>query len=258
MKLGVINYINVLPVYYSIINGSVPLPEEWKLVYDTPKQLVESFSKGELEVSPVSSFSLSFLKEVLVFPTLCIASKGRVLSVKLFSNVDFGKIKEIYTTHESLSSVNMLKIILNKKGYNISRYIETNDLNRDVVLAIGDKALKMNKIYRYTMDLGEEWYNIFHLPAVFALWIARQGIDRGYIGEINKALETSLKKSMENMNEIINYAKFKTRFEEDLLKEYYMALYYHLGDEEKQSLKTFFEESYKLGLIANIPDIKYL
>jgi chorismate dehydratase len=258
MKLGVINYINTLPVYYNIINGSVPLPDGWELVYDTPKQLVESFLKGNLDVSPVSSFSLSFLNEVLVFPGICIASKGKVLSVKLFSNIDLGKINEIYTTHESLSSVNMLKILLNKKGYNISRYIETKDLNHDVVLAIGDNALKIKKKYRYIMDLGEEWYSTFHLPAVFALWIAKQGIDKENIREINNALEISLKKSMKNMNEIINYAQSKTGFDENLLKEYYRVLYYHLGEEEKQSLSIFFKESYKLGLIENIPNIKYL
>ncbi|MGC8581564.1 MAG: menaquinone biosynthetic enzyme MqnA/MqnD family protein [Thermoplasmata archaeon] len=258
MKLGVINYINVLPVYYNIFNGNVPLPDGWELVYDTPKQLVESFSKGNLDVSPVSSFSLSLLNDVIVFPDICIASKGRVLSVKLFSNEDLGKIREIYTTHESLSSVNMLKIILNKKGYNISRYIETTDLNKDVVLAIGDKALKMEGRYKYILDLGEEWYDIFHLPSVFAVWISRKSIQNGSIEKINNALKNSLKKSLNDMNEIIKYAQSKTGLEESLLEEYYKRLHYHLREDEKQSLRIFFEESYRLGLIDNIPHIKYL
>ena len=54
------------------------------------------------------------------------------------------------------------------------------DCSADAVLLIGDRGiLAPEEKFEFVWDLGEEWTHWTGLPFVFALWVARPGLDWG-------------------------------------------------------------------------------
>ncbi len=50
----------------------------------------------------------------------------------------------------------------------------------DAVLVIGDRAMRVpHESFHDVVDLGEAWHALTGLPFVFALWVARAGVDLG-------------------------------------------------------------------------------
>ena len=59
----------------------------------------------------------------------------------------------------------------------------------DAVLVIGDRAMRVPREPFYdVVDLGEAWHALTGLPFVFALWVAREGVE---LGDLPEALEQS-------------------------------------------------------------------
>ena len=50
----------------------------------------------------------------------------------------------------------------------------------DAVLVIGDRAMRVpGDPFHDVVDLGEAWNTLTGLPFVFALWVAREGLELG-------------------------------------------------------------------------------
>ena len=59
----------------------------------------------------------------------------------------------------------------------------------DAVLVIGDRAMRVpHEPFHDVVDLAEAWQALTGLPFVFALWVARGGVD---LGDLPEALERS-------------------------------------------------------------------
>ena len=54
-RIGYIDFLNSLPVYYGLETGAVPLPPGVELVKDVPAQLNRRIASGELDVTAMSS-----------------------------------------------------------------------------------------------------------------------------------------------------------------------------------------------------------
>ncbi len=59
----------------------------------------------------------------------------------------------------------------------------------DAVLVIGDRAMKVpHEPFHEVVDLAEAWNELTGLPFVFALWVARAGVD---LADLPEALARS-------------------------------------------------------------------
>ena len=259
MILGAIDYINILPVYYPIYTNSVKLPDKWKIERRVPSDLVDMFVNGSLDVTPVSSIALPVIKgKCTVLPGLSISSYKKVRSVLFYYNDDLDG--DVYVTSESRSSVIMLKIILHHYGIKTGNITIVNDLREMMnnILLIGDKALTYtnNNRFQHVMDIAEEWSRIFNLPAVFAIWVARDSLDDDIIETIYEAITKSKSMYPENIEKIVEYSHKLHGLEPDILRQYYRSLSYELSEDHIKSLNLFFSEAYNIGAIASIPEIK--
>ena len=262
LKIGAVSFINAYPLTKNL--------EFHNIIYDIPSVLADKLAKKELDVALISSveYAKNF-KEYRYISNLCISSMKKVDSILLFSKMDnLFDIKNLKYDISSRSSVAMLKIIFSKKNGFIPNFSscdigEIKDFMNsdnsvsneiDAVLLIGDNALKykdiqlskntgFNKIY----DLGSEWYNIFGLPFVYALWVAREEI------EIEESyLRNAYEKNKTHIKEILLESGHLTDFNFNYLTN---TINYILTEDHIKSLDIFFKEAVKIGIIENDPHI---
>jgi chorismate dehydratase len=133
MKIGHINYLNLLPFYQFLKKKNIPI------IKGIPAEINKLYKKRKIEAAFISSIRA---KNEKCF-NVGIAAKKRVKSVLLCEGEGIDRESE---------TSNMLKKILNLKGQ----------------VVIGDKAFKKKDC----IDLAEIWYKKYKLPFVFALFCA--------------------------------------------------------------------------------------
>jgi chorismate dehydratase len=248
MRVGKFGYLNnFLPYYYL---------KDVEIVEASPTEMAHMLLKGEIDYAPIPSFFFLKNKEELRHYSFCVASKQRVLSVVVVSKnkkLDDGKIA---VTPHSMTSVNLLRIILNEKGLkNKLVFMDTPRacelLDRcDHALVIGDEAIKARMIYRVLMDLGEEWFEITGLPMVFGISSSLRGVDASIAD--SKIME-SIDRGFRNYEVVVEAAEEEFRMPREFLEEYFKILTYKLGSREIKGLKTFEEMCHEHGLFEEEP-----
>ncbi|MET1124277.1 MAG: menaquinone biosynthesis protein [Archaeoglobaceae archaeon] len=226
-KFGFLN--NYLPYYH--VNG--------KVVEASPKEMATMLLEGKIVYAPVPSFFYLRNKEILRIYRFCVASDGRVLSVAVFSKS--GKLGErIGATTKSVTSVNMLRIILAERGTRAKIFeVDAPDIARfDSVLLIGDEALRALLKYRVAMDVGEAWKDLTGLPAVFGVSASLKNVDASRYDEM---ILESTRKAYENFEEVVSSAAKAFRYPEELVREYFSLLRFELREKERRGLREFEE-----------------
>ncbi len=258
-KFGFVN--NFLPYYWLEQRGERPTE-------GSPRNLVEMFEKGEVDFAPVPSFYYIKNKDKLRSYEFCIASKSRVLSVVVvkhfFRKESFSKEFKAYdedkggiaVTNQTLTSLNLLKIILREKvrGRKKKNRIVLVDESKasellkhcTYALVIGDEAIKARMKYRVVMDLGEEWHDLTGYPMVFGIAVSRKERD---MSEVNKEVMESIAWGKRNADVVVAEAAKKFGMPVEFLREYFNTLTYQIGAKERRGLELFEEKCYEYGLL---------
>ncbi len=246
MRVGKFGFLNNFLPYYWLEKQNVEVVEA------PPKKLAEMLENGEIDFAPVPSFYFLKNKERLKNYDFCVASEGRVLSVIVISKKKTLDDGCIAVTNETMTSVNLLRLILKERG--MKNRIVLMDKNNacdllkycDHALVIGDEAIKARMQNRVVMDLGEEWYELTGYPMVFGVSASLKNRDAS---EINRRLMESVEWGLNNMNIIVDEAKKKFNLPSEFLEEYFRCLNYRLGSKEKRGLEIFEEMCRENGLL---------
>ncbi len=287
--IGEINYLNVFPIYY-YLKKEMKIHSELnflKFIYGTPAFLNNSLKSGNIDISPSSSFYYILnYQSSLIFRDISISSKKIVKSIYLFSPKPIENFREnetIYITPETLTSLNLLKILLieiykfdiNKfnfitlpSGDNLEFKSEFNKMDYKILLHIGNNALKFKKQIKtgyFTYDLADLWYKFTGFPFVFALFIIRKDSYYRKQSEL-KTLYKYLMKSKENAvkgfeeaalsilkNNDYNFISY-----EELIDYWTNCLSFDFGEEEINGFKLYYELLYKNKLISSVPAINFV
>lgn len=266
LRLGKIGYMNVLPVYYPLESGIVSHP--FSIVSGTPAYLNRLMSEGSLDVSVVSSIEYARHPErYYILPDLSICCHGPVKSVLLLSRTPIERLggRAVLASTQSHTSVALLKVL-----FSIHLGIDVDlvpggctealgsDAPPEAFLAIGDEALQLRSLgdFPHRWDLGDVWHRWTGLPFVFALWvIQRKSVER-WNGTLETAIETlSAAKSWSraHLDVICHQARERGILGFDELRDYYGALGFDLGEEEKQGLELFFQYLSQVGELNRAP-----
>ncbi|MDO8587061.1 MAG: menaquinone biosynthesis protein [Armatimonadota bacterium] len=258
--IGCLPYLNVKPLSYLLERE--PLPEGWDLTYAPPARLAEMLRTGEICAAPVSSFACFENPDLRIVPDICIASRGRVTSVLVFSNRPVEEISTIAVDSGSLSGAAMLRIIL-KERYDISPAFNMSDPDPDLMLRANDACLTLgNRAMQYdakrsrglrVLDLGEEWLDLTGLPAVFAVWAVTPDAP---VQELIPMLVRSKDAGIEAVDEIALEESLKLDLSYDVCRRYLSeVMVYDMGPDELQSLNLFAQKARLHGLISGVPDL---
>lgn len=190
LTLGVIDYLNVEPLYYRLEERLAGRGVAF--VRGVPTALNRALAAGEIDLAPISAIAAAQMADrVAVLPDLAIATIGAVKTVLLFSWMADPRELDgvrIALSDESATSAELVKILAREFWRVQPRYsVEPQNLEAMLrraaaALLIGDGALVESAHRRdipgrgqpYVFDLGDEWLKWTGLPFVFALWAARR------------------------------------------------------------------------------------
>lgn len=190
LTIGVIDYLNVQPVYYRLQERLAG--RDVRFVYGVPTTLNRMLIDGEIDLAPISAIETArHADQLAVIPNLGIATLGAVKTVLLFSWMpDPAELDgcTVALTDHSATSVELLKALCRQR-YSIAPRWRVTPQNLEEMLSrasgallIGDEALIEGSLHRsiarrgvpHVFDLGDEWLKWTGLPFVFALWTVRR------------------------------------------------------------------------------------
>lgn len=262
VRLGVIDYLNVVPVYDWLLRRereAVGLPGV-ETVAGVPAEMNRALLAGEIDVSNVSSVAFGVhASDWLLVPRLSVAAHGRVESVLLFSwHEDWRQLdgRSIALTNHSATSVELVRLLAEQRyGAHPSYVAETPDLDamlaqHEAALLIGDIALKEWHARRsvadrgqpYVFDLAAEWEAWTELPFVFSVWAARadraEAIRQSSVIEL---LRTSKERGLADLERLADEAALRLDLPREVCARYLRLLDYELSERDMQGLRTFLE-----------------
>jgi chorismate dehydratase len=251
MRIGAVNYLNSKPLVY----GLDALAPQVRVTYDLPSRLADSLVAGRLDVALVPSVEFFRTPGSTIVSDACVACRGPVLSVKLHFRVPAGDVRRVALDEGSRTSAALTRILLaemygiqpNWEPLPIGCGLETT--NADAVLLIGDRAIanaSTEEEFVEVWDLGKKWCDWTALPFVFAMWIARAGID---VGEVTAVLSAARDNGVRRLAEIAEREGPLVGVTRELALGYFRDnLHFVLGNEERAGMRKFYALCVKHGL----------
>ncbi len=258
IRIGAVSYLNSKP----LIEDLADLASDAELILDVPSRLADDLSAGELDVALIPSIEVLRDAEYEIVSDACVATRGPVLSVKLFSRVPFANVRTLALDEGSRTSATLARVMLAERfGVRPTTTLlplgfATEDTSADAVLLIGDRAMKPpRERFVATWDLGEEWTQWTGLPFVFAMWAARRDVE---LDDVEESLCESRDRGVERFAEIARREAPKLGITEELARNYFTHnLHFTLGSAERAGLKLFQELAVKTGLAPEGVDLVF-
>ncbi|HTX21588.1 MAG TPA: menaquinone biosynthesis protein [Candidatus Aquilonibacter sp.] len=241
-RIGSVKYLNAAPLTRGL---------ESEIVFATPAELAQMLRRDELDAALVSITEVLLNDRYDILDGIAIASLGEVYSVILAHKKPLAEAKEVFCDTASLTSVNLLKVLLAEKNLfpkfaPLENYEAASE--RDFVLLIGDPAIDFQraKHKHEILDLGFAWTEMTNLPFVYAVWALRRGIENE---ELRRELRETKKFGMETLEYLI---VSREEYDEDFRRDYFeWNIQYHLASDEKRGIAKFCEllRKHKLGKV---------
>jgi len=258
VRIGAVTYLNSKP----LIEGLSELLPEAELTLDYPSRLADGLEAGQLDVALVPSIEVLRHADYEIVSDACVATRGPVMSVKLYSRVPLGKIQSLALDAGSRTSVALARIMLEER-FGVSPRMEPLPFERsldstgtDAVLLIGDRAMHVpEEPFAATWDLGEEWLRWTGLPFVFAVWAAKGSTE---LGPVEETLGAARDLGLERVAEIARREAPRLEIAEATAYDYLTKnLHFRLGPAERSGLRLFSELSARLGLAPEGADLVF-
>jgi len=257
MRIGAVSYLNTRPLVY----GLEQLAPQHELLYDLPSRLADQLAAGQLDVALIPSVEYFLNPDYRIVSDACIACRGPVRSVKLFSRVQPEAIRTLALDEGSRTSVALVQILLRER-FGLSPKlvpfpidVPPELIEADALLMIGDRAMHPPAgEYVAQWDLGDVWCRWAELPFVFAMWVSRvherSEMHHDELTELSTILSQSRDAGVAHVAEIARdeHARFGLAYN-DCLTYLRDHLHFTLGPRELAGLRLFQERASRLGLI---------
>ncbi|MBM4003614.1 MAG: menaquinone biosynthesis protein [Planctomycetes bacterium] len=248
-RVGAVSYLNTKPLVHKLRQFAPGI----ELVFDLPSRLADRLACRELDVALIPSVEAFQDPAYGIISDACIACRGPVLSVKLFSRVPFEKIRSLTLDEGSRTSVALTRILLQER-FGLTPRCEllpiggsVLETTTDAVLLIGDRAIHPPRgPFVGSWDLGDEWTRWCQLPFVFAMWIGRK--DRDW-SELDLALRQARDAGVRDLDSIAAAeATLVGLSPKECLVYLRDNLHFQLGNSERNGLELFRRRAQNLGL----------
>lgn len=261
LRLGVINVLNVLPVYYGILTKRIPVSCE--LVKGRVTELNQKLNRGELDLSVISSFEYAQNPDLYyILPNLSVSADGPVRSIYLFTKKPIEELRreKIKLTEYSLTSVHLIQYILEDLDV---EYIQGRDGECTGELLIADEAIRRfyEKRDNHVYDLASLWKQRTGLPFAFALWVVRRDSYEQNPEEIQKVYRALLesKKSATLFYETMARENYAGVFPDHIsCAEYLKNLHYDFSERYQEGFHLFQKKMLQLEKLTKKAPLTFL
>lgn len=249
VRIGAVSYLNTKP----LVCGLERLAPQADVIFDLPSRLADQLAERQLDVALIPS--IEYLQDAgyEIISDACIACRGPVWSVKLFSRTPIERIRRLALDEGSRTSIALTRMLLAKR-HGVVPELESlpigatlEDTSADAVLLIGDRAIhEPSEKFVATWDLGEEWRRWTGWSFVFAMWVARR--DEAPPG-IAAALSAARDEGLAQLDAIARREAPRMRLDEASCLSYLRDnLHFTLGASERRGLELFQKYAVELGL----------
>lgn len=258
VRVGAVSYLNSKPLVEDL---SDLLPDA-RLTLDYPSRLADQLAAGALDVALIPSVEYMRGSDYEIISDACVATRGPVLSVKLYSRVDPGSIRTLALDEGSRTSATLARIMLRERfGVDPSRQplpidMSVQHTDADAVLLIGDRAMHSpDEQFHTVWDLGEEWLDWTGLPFVFAMWVARRGVASSFV---ESKLSESRDLGVARIPEIARREAPGLNITVQKAQQYLTDnLYFRLTSAERSGLRLFQQLAVQAGLAPEGVDLVF-
>lgn len=254
LRVGVVPYLNVAPIVYGLKGNP-----RFELVEDLPSALAERLHAGDLDLGMIPSIEYA-RGEYAIVPGIAIGSRGRVGSVCLFHNSPLEAVRRVAIDVSSRTSTALLRIVLKERLGSEPEYIPSAPpvgamlARADAALVIGDPALYFDGTAE-KLDLGNAWFDLTHLPFVFAFWAGRK---RALLPEDVGTLQASLADGLRSIQKIASSYNGSGIGRAAQNEEYLRGrIAFDLGEEQVRGLTEFFRRAQAANIIPHVPEIVF-
>jgi chorismate dehydratase len=229
-RVGSVAYLNALPLTAGI---------EDRVLFATPAQLARLLRRDELDAALVSVTEVLFNDRYDVLDGIAIGSRGPVRSVLLAHRVPLDRVRSIICDPASLTSVNLLRVLLAERDLHPHLEPLTNYADaacHDAVLLIGDRALDFAFAphTHQLWDLGQAWDELTALPFINAFWALRRAADTAFW---RPQLRAARDRGIVGLEDLIRARKdYTIEFRREYLTR---NIRFELGVDEKRGLAEF-------------------
>jgi chorismate dehydratase len=279
VRLGYIDYLNCLPVYWGIERGTIDLPVAVKK--GPPAQLNRMFVAGELDITPISSIEYARnAADCIVLPNLSISADGKVTSIFLFSKRPLHELggRPFALTSSSATSVVLTKIVLQQR-YGVRPDYRTMAPDLDAMLAaadgcllIGDDALLAAHRFRtdpqlharypglIMRDLGEEWKAHSGHVMVYALWVLRRDFaarNPEGVRLVARLLQASQSYGWEHREELLAEAlRRRPQLPPAVVQEHFTCIRHQFDQRYREGLMAYLQAAHAIGELPVLPHLE--
>jgi len=252
-RVGHIQFLNCLPLYWGLVQSSALLDVE--LRKDTPDRLNDALVAGDLDVGPISLVEyLRHADALVLLPDLAVGSDGPVLSCNLVSQLPPAALGGARVALGSTSRTTVLLAemwLAEVHGVQPAYFSCPPDLGAMMqeaaaAVLIGDAALRASydapRRGLIVQDLGAAWRHWTGLPMVFAVWAARREFaeqDPGLVKEVHAAFLDSRDLALDRIDEVAARAARWETFDPVTLATYFRGLDFSLGPRQLAGLAEF-------------------
>jgi len=272
VRLGRVEYINVLPVYLGLERQGT----RCDVISGVPTELNRQLDARRIDCAPVSAIEVArHAGAYAVLPGLSISSVGAVGSSMLISKLPperLGGHSVALTTH-SAASLAFFRILCARLWH---VQVRTEDAapdldamlrDHDAAVLIGNPAIvAVNQAERrgnlHVVDLGEAWHELTGLPAVFAVWalwndwarqqpeavrVLREDLERGRAWGLHP----------DNHAALVQRGAFDTGLPEADIDAYFAKQDYRLTADHERSLLRYFALLAELDLAPPLRSLEF-
>ena len=155
VRVGAVNYLNTKPLVYQLDR----LAPQAELILDLPSRLADGMRDGRLDVALIPSIEFFADPTYTIVSNACIACRGPVLSVKLFSRVPAKRIGTLALDEGSRTSVALARILLRER-YGIEPRLEplptSDDTSEALQARVADPLWMLARQWQFNEFQGED------------------------------------------------------------------------------------------------------
>jgi chorismate dehydratase len=252
LGVAAVGFINARPLIWGLDKQP-----DLKLQLDVPSKLLGRVQGGQADVGLLPAIDYQRFDDLVVVPVGGIGCDGPTLTVRLFSSRPIEETTVLACDPDSHTSVALARIILAERHNLRPKVIDLRDATGaagEVRLLIGDKVVCEEPAgLEHQLDLGHAWKELTGLPFLFAVWMARRGVE---LRDLPQRLADAWPAGLANVDTIIQKAAVPRGWPAGLALQYLTVyLKFGVGDRQLEAMRRFHELAHKHGLIERVRPI---
>lgn len=269
LRISAISFLNTAPLMWDFEHGTAA--KNFQIEYTIPSECADALAAGRADIGIIPAITYAQIPRLVILPNIAIASKDRVRSILLVSKKPMEDVCTVATDTSSRTSVALTQILFAKFFGGHRRFtphppdLKKMLMEHDAALLIGDSALQvsMHETPYRLYDLGHDWRRLTGKPFVFAFWavrldaLHRQPEGRKLIETFQHSRDHGL--LPENIEVLAKEWGRKLGITEAAVTAYLTEnIHYYLDRENHAGLQLFLTYAHEVGLIASVPELRFL